>query len=115
MKTSKFSVAFLVTFFYCVASAQNATSPFSFNKESYVGDVTNSRGVLKGVRYQFKDFEKGKGRVFGSSSGMSDSGTWRTEDGKLCMSLRDWMAGEKCFEVRYVGDKLTIGDWFKEN
>ena len=50
---------------------------------------------------QFKD----KGTMYGHNSGGSDSGKWRVEDGKLCMSWQRWEY-EGCGQLVRVGDKV---------
>ena len=47
---------------------------------------------------QFKD----DGVMYGNNSGSSDSGKWRIEDGKLCMSWRKWEY-EGCGQLLKVG------------
>ena len=55
----------------------------------------NWRGEYKDSGYVFVNI----------SSGMSDSGQWRTEDGKICVNYRGRMPSG-CTEVRAVGPAL---------
>jgi hypothetical protein len=50
---------------------------------------------------QFKE----DGTMYGSNSGSSDSGKWRVEDGKLCMTWRRWDY-EGCGKLVRVGDAV---------
>lgn len=49
-------------------------------------------------------FKEG-GMMYGSNSGSSDSGKWRIEDGKLCMSWRRWEY-EGCGQLLKVGTEI---------
>jgi len=50
---------------------------------------------------QFKE----DGTMYGNNSGSSDSGKWRVEDGKLCMTWRQWEY-EGCGKLVRVGDEV---------
>lgn len=50
---------------------------------------------------QFKE----DGTMYGNNSGSSDSGKWRVEDGKLCMTWRQWEY-EGCGKLVRVGDAV---------
>ena len=51
------------------------------------GKTLSSTRVAGGSpQIQFKD----DGAMYGSSGGSSDSGKWRVEDNKLCMTWRKW-------------------------
>lgn len=64
------------------------------------GKNLNSVRLAGGEPYlQFKD----DGTMYGSNSGSNDSGNWRVEDGKLCMTWRKWEY-EGCGKLVRVGD-----------
>ncbi len=46
------------------------------------------------------------GTMYGHNGGSSDSGKWRVEDGKLCMSWQRWEY-EGCGQLVRVGDKSS--------
>jgi hypothetical protein len=50
---------------------------------------------------QFKE----DGMMYGSNGGSSDSGKWRVEDGRLCMSWRKWEY-EGCGQLLKVGAEI---------
>lgn len=50
---------------------------------------------------QFKD----DGVMYGSNAGSSDTGKWRIEDGKLCMTWRKWEY-EGCGQLLKVGAEI---------
>lgn len=50
---------------------------------------------------QFKE----DGTMYGNNSGSSDSGKWRLEDGKLCMTWRKWEY-DGCGKLVRVGDAV---------
>jgi hypothetical protein len=50
---------------------------------------------------QFKE----DGTMYGSNSGYSDSGKWRVEDGKLCMTWHKWEY-EGCGQLERVDGKV---------
>jgi hypothetical protein len=97
------------------AQVQSEATNFIMTKERFFGDVTNSRGVIRGVTYVFKDYDKGQGRVFVTAPyDDADSGTWRVEKSSLCLNLRNFMTKEACFPASYAEGKLRIGAWFRE-
>jgi hypothetical protein len=88
--------------------AQAQTSPISTplsNDEAIAfikGQNLNSVRLAGGEPYlQFKE----DGIMYGSNSGSSDSGKWKVEDGKLCMSWRKWEY-EGCGKLVRVGDTV---------
>lgn len=50
---------------------------------------------------QFKE----DGTMYGNNAGSSDSGKWRLEDGKLCMTWRKWEY-DGCGKLVRVGDAV---------
>ena len=50
---------------------------------------------------QFKE----DGTMYGSNGGSSDSGTWRIEEGKLCMAWRKWEY-EGCGHLQKLGSEI---------
>lgn len=52
----------------------------------------------------FLEFKE-DGAMYGSASGSSDSGRWRIEDGKLCMTWRRWDY-EGCGALVRVGNEV---------
>ena len=86
--------------------AQMATVPTPLSNEealSFIkGKNLNSVHLAGGEPYlQFKD----DGTMYGNNSGSSDSGKWRVEDGKLCMTWRQWEY-EGCGKLVRVGDEV---------
>ncbi len=88
--------------------AQGQTSPVATpltNEEAVAfikGKNLNSVRLAGGEPYlQFKD----DGTMYGNNAGSSDSGKWRVEDGKLCMSWRKWEY-EGCGKLVRVGDAV---------
>jgi hypothetical protein len=115
MKMQKILVCATISTLCGIASAQNAQTNFSLNKENFVGQVKNGRGTFPNVSYTFKDYQKGSGYLFATMGDQTDGGTWRMDKGMLCMQFREWTVEEKCFGARYEFGKLVIGDFFREN
>jgi hypothetical protein len=66
------------------------------------GKNLNSVRLAGGEPYlQFKE----DGTMYGNNGGSSDSGKWKVEDGKLCMSWRKWEY-EGCGKLVRVGDAV---------
>lgn len=66
------------------------------------GKSLSARRVAGGnPQLEFKE----DGTMYGSNSGSSDSGKWRVEDGKLCMSWRKWEY-EGCGQLLKVGAEI---------
>ena len=86
--------------------AQSATTvaPLS-NDEALAfikGKKLNAVRVAGGDPYlQFQE----DGTMYGSNGGSTDSGKWRVEDGKLCMTWRRWEY-EGCGKLVRVGDAV---------
>ena len=89
-----------------LAHAQTAPEAIPLTHDEAVlfikGNNLNSVRLAGGAPYlQFKD----NGTMYGNNSGSSDSGKWRVEDGKLCMSWRQWEY-EGCGKLVRVGDAV---------
>lgn len=92
----------------CSGLAQAQTAPAATpltNDEAVAfikGNNLNSTRLAGGEPYlQFKE----DGTMYGSNSGSNDSGKWRVEDGKLCMTWRKWEY-EGCGKLVRVGDAV---------
>ena len=87
------------------ASAQTETAGVALSTEeatAFIKGKSLSATHLAGgtPSLQFKD----NGTMYGNNGG-SDSGKWRVEDGKLCMSWQRWEY-EGCGQLVRVGDKV---------
>jgi hypothetical protein len=84
--------------------AESERTPLT-NEEAILfikGKDLNSTRMAGGSPYlQFKE----DGTMYGSNSGYSDSGKWRVEDGKLCMTWRKWEY-EGCGQLERVDGKV---------
>jgi hypothetical protein len=92
----------------CSGLAQAQTPPIATpltNDEAVAfikGKNLNSVRLAGGEPYlQFKE----DGTMYGSNGGSSDSGKWKVEEGKLCMSWRKWEY-EGCGKLLRVGDAV---------
>ena len=88
---SAFILALLVSSL-TVAQTSSIPIPLSNNEalafikgKDLTGDLVVAQGRGQ-VHLQFKE----NGTMYGNNQGSSDSGKWRVEDGKLCMSWRRW-------------------------
>ena len=89
-----------------LACAQNNPEPIALTTEeatAFIKGKNHASTRLAGgsPSLQFKD----DGNLYGSNSGSSDSGKWRIEDGKLCMTWRRWEY-EGCGKLVKVGDDI---------
>ena len=87
------------------ASAQSEAAGVALTTEeatAFIKGKSHSATRLAGgtPSLQFKD----NGTMYGNNGG-SDSGKWRIEDGKLCMSWQRWEY-EGCGQLVRVGDKV---------
>jgi hypothetical protein len=88
------------------AQAQSAPTAVPLSNDEVVafikGKKLNASRVAGGEPYlQFQE----DGTMYGSNSGSTDSGKWRVEDGKLCMSWRRWEY-EGCGKLVRVGEAV---------
>ena len=90
--------------FYTQACAERGSWRSPFNRKGHdlhQGKSLSATRLAGGTpSLQFKD----NGTMYGHNGG-SDSGKWRVEDGKLCMSWQRWEY-EGCGQLVRVGDKV---------
>ena len=107
MKNSRLLlVALTLLAFNSLVQAQSAPIGTPLSNEEAVafikGNNFNSTRLAGGQpNLQFKE----DGTMYGNNSGSSDSGKWRVEDGKLCMTWRQWEY-EGCGKLVRVGDAV---------
>lgn len=92
--------------FNSLVQAQSAPIGTPLSNEEAVafikGKNLNSTRLAGGEPYlQFKE----DGTMYGNNSGSSDSGKWRVEEGKLCMTWRKWEY-EGCGKLVRAGDAI---------
>lgn len=98
--------AFMLTLGSGFSQAQSAPAVTPLANEEAVafikGKNFNSVRLAGGEPYlQFKE----DGTMYGNNGGSSDSGKWKVEDGKLCMSWRKWEY-EGCGKLVRVEDAV---------
>ena len=86
--------------------AQNNPEPVPLSTEEATAFIkgknySSTRPAGGSPSLQFKD----DGTLYGNNAGSSDSGKWRIEDGKLCMTWRRWEY-EGCGKLVKVGDDI---------
>ncbi len=106
MRSCVLMSAFMLTLGSGLAQAQSAPAVTPLANEEAVafikGKNLNSVRLAGGEPYlQFKE----DGTMYGNNGGSSDSGKWKVEDGKLCMSWRKWEY-EGCGKLVRVGDAV---------
>lgn len=89
-----------------LTQAQTASTSIPLTNDEAVtfikGKKLSAVRVAGGEPYlQFQE----DGTMYGSASGSTDSGKWRVEDGKLCMTWRRWEY-EGCGKLVRVGDAV---------
>lgn len=106
MRTCVLLSAFMLTLGSGLAQAQSVPAVTPLTNEEAVafikGKSLNSVRLAGGEpNLQFKE----DGTMYGYNGGSSDSGKWKVEDGKLCMSWRNWEY-EGCGKLVRVGDAV---------
>lgn len=96
------------------SAAPEAAKPAEFPADATVPAAAELAGLLANkvwhaqfangqkVRYQFR----GDYVYIDLSPGASDTGSWRTEDGRLCAEMRRFPSG--CSDTRLVGGNIVI-------
>jgi hypothetical protein len=89
-----------------VAHAQSSPTSIPLSNDEAIsfikGKKLNASRVAGGDPYlQFQE----DGTMYGSNGGSTDSGKWRVEDGKLCMTWRRWEY-EGCGKLVRVGEAV---------
>lgn len=95
----------LLVFSSC-SFAQGTAAPVPLTTEEATALVkgktlSSTRPAGGAPSLQFRD----DGTLYGSNAGASDSGKWRVEDGKLCLTWRRWEY-EGCGKLVRVGDQV---------
>jgi hypothetical protein len=110
METSmnRFLVAFISASWAAAVAAQTfveGTPPSSAELKSLLTDKVFTVALADGSSWRL-DFKSNGYYFVDTSTGFSDSGTWRTEDGKLCVAPRKTAAA--CNESRLVKGELQF-------
>ena len=99
-------IAIAAAFVSSLVCAQNNPEPVALTTEEATAFIkgrnhSSIRPAGGSPSLQFKD----DGTMYGNNSGSSDSGKWRIEDGKLCMTWRRWEY-EGCGKLVTAGDEI---------
>ena len=100
------AIAIVSAFVSSLVYAQNNPEPVPLSTEEATAFIkgknhSSTRPAGGSPTLQFKD----DGTLYGNNAGSSDSGKWRIEDGKLCMTWRRWEY-EGCGKLVKVGDDI---------